>query len=519
MDGTLTWVLQKPQYNDWISDPVPRLLLVTGYVGSGKTVLASYISQYLNEQHPKALVCRYFCDEKIDEYRDPCTLLKSLIFQIVDQRRRLWRLVKKASDAGGFNIFSQFDALWNLFVQLARTETRYSIIIIIDALDELEKNVQSRVVARIIQLLTNVTITSVKFFITTRPTAEGVAGVQITSPQVLHLSLVDSKEDIDKDIKSVVHYRLGRMVREGICTPAVGDRLEEMLVAKADQTFLWITLVLPLLEERRILLVTDVEKIAKLDLPVSLAAVYEHLLLLIPEEDRALAAKILRLLVVCDRPLACEEVSVMLTITPNHRSALSLREDNLSLGQNSIQTLLGPLVRIHDSRIVLLHQSLKEYLISICTKCVDSMSSVFGVDVTQDKQSVAQACAMYLSLEEFQRDIQTTLRSMDDYSSEDEKSVPSHSSSLYGLDLFDEPMFKEDLPHSNDHAWATVKARFPLFDYAALHWAEDFARCQDSITHQDTQKVLSLCSTDTALLKTGFTTTGTQSCPLSHCLL
>lgn len=506
VDGTLTWVLQKPQYCRWISDSVTKFLLVTGYAGSGKTTLASFISRYLIEKHLKALVCRYFCDGKIGEYRDLCTMLKSLIFQRVDQRRRLWRIVKKESDAGGFNIFSQFDALWNLFVQLARKATRYSIIIIIDALDELEEKAQSRLVTRIDQLLANEDIKSIKFFVTTRSTAEVAKWTHDAPSYTVSLSLVNSKEDIDKEIQCVVRHRLERMVERGVCEPKVCDKLEAILVAKADQTFLWIKLVLPLLEERRILLTTDADEVAKISLPVSLAAVYEHLLVLIPKEDRPHACKILRLLAVCDRALTFEEIGIMLSITSDQKSALWLKSDHLSFKQNSIQSLLGPPIRVSNSRVVLLHQSLKDYLISLFTDNKDSELSEFGVDLIQDKKVVVQACSMYLSLEDFQCDILATPNSTNEehYTSEDSRSVLSRSSSPYGLDISEGLLSNEAHEYVDTTEWTTVRLRYPLFDYAALHWAEYYAICQDAFTEQGTQRCLSLCSADTPLLRNWF---------------
>lgn len=134
--------------------------------------------RYLTGHLPRrALVCRFFCDNKIEELRDPSSLLRSLIFQIVNGRRRLWRLVKKASDAGGLHIFRQFDALWSLFVQMTRIENKSPITIIIDAIDECDKKAQLLVVSRISELL-SLADTTVKFFITSRPNAEGVLDVQ-----------------------------------------------------------------------------------------------------------------------------------------------------------------------------------------------------------------------------------------------------------------------------------------------------------------------------------------------------
>ena len=475
---------------------------MTGYVGCGKTVLASFIWRYLNEQHPRALACRFFCDEKIEEYRDPRALLRCLIFQIVDKRRRLWRIVKKASDAGGLHIFSQFDALWNLFVQLVRTETKYPITIIIDAIDEFEHGARYRVVNCIIELLSLGDIVSVKFFITGRPNAEGEIDLKAYPGRIIHLLLEDSKDEIDGDIRFVIRHRLERMVKRGACKPLVRDTLETMLVAKADQTFLWIKFVLSVLEKRRLLLLSDAESIVNL-LPMTLASLYRHLLSSIPEGDQAMAAKMLRLLVICDRPLTGEEIALMLTITSNHRSASSLTTEHLLFGHESVQAVLGDLVRIHGSHFELVHQSLKDYLTSLSSGIQDTLAIRFGVDRARDKMIAFRACSTYLCLEEFQRNVYTTLDSLEDFDTDDEETTSSRSASLYGLNLIDEPMFRDDF-FADESTWAAVNAKYQLFDYAALHWAVDFSACDKTATAQDNTMALALCETDTPQLRNWF---------------
>ena len=490
VEGTLEWVLLSPQYNDWVSNLEARLLLVTGYVGSGKTILASFIWRYLNEQHPRVLICRFFCDEKIEEYRDPCVLVRSLIFQIVNQRQRLWRVVKKASERGSLQIFNQFDNLWNLFEQLVRTEKKYPIKIIIDAIDEFDQGTQNRVISRITRLLSLGNTTLMKFFITMRPNAKCAVDLQICSAQAVHLSLTDSKENVDNDIRSVVRHRLERMEKLGICKTNVRDSLEESLIAKADRTFLWITLVLRLLEERRLLLWSDIEKAVTL-LPMTLASLYKHLLSSIPARDQPTAARILRLLVLCDRPLTGEEIGIMLTITPNHRTASSLKPEHLPVGQDSVLSVLGPLVRKHGSRIELVHQSLKDYLTQLPSEAQDPLALMFGVDQSRDSLVILRACSMYLCLEELQHTFDTSMESFHYSCSDDEESASNSSTSLYGLNLFDEPMFKED--HlAEDSTWAGVNAKYQLFDYAALHWAKVFATCKEIANEHDNEKALLL---------------------------
>ena len=107
---------------------------------------------------------------------------------------------------------------------------------------------------------------------------------------------------------------------------------------------------------------------------------------------------------------------------------------------------------------------------------------------------------MYLYLEEFQQNIYTTLDSLQDFDTDDEETTCSCSASLYGLNLFDEPMFKDDF-FADESTWAAVNAKYQLFDYAALHWAVDFSTCDKTATAQDNTMALSLCETDTPQLR------------------
>ena len=372
----------------------------------------------------------------------------------------------------------------------------------LDAIDELEHGAQYRVVSCILELLSLGSIVSVKFFITGRPNAEGEIDLRAYPGQIVHLLLEDSKDEIDSDIRFVIRHGLERMVKRGACKPLVRDALEKMLVDKADQTFLWINFVLSMLEKRRFLMLPDAERIVTL-LPMTLASLYRHLLSSIPEGDQAMAAKMLRLLVICDRPLTGEEIALMLIITPNHRSASSLTTEPLLFGHKSVQAVLGDLVRIHGSHVELVHQSLKDYLTTLSSGTQDTLAIRFGVDLARDKIIAFQACSMYLCLEEFQQNIYTTLDSLQDFDTDDEETTSSCSASFYGLNLFDEPMFKDDF-FPDESKRAAVNAKYQLFDYAALHWAVDFSTCDKIATAQDNAMALSLCEIDTPQLRNWF---------------
>ena len=293
VEGTLEWVLKIPQYKDWISSQDSKILWVTGYVGSGKTTLSMYIVQCISKDlKPEGLVPRFLCDNKIKNQRDGCQILRSLIFQIVSKRRGLWCHVRKACDAGGLHILHQFDALWCILLQIVNNEKRLSITLIIDAIEECEQEIRMVILRHLVTLFTLPKIAIVKFFITSRYDARILTDIQQLLVHLLCLSLNDMVASVAEDVNLVIQYHLKRLVQRGACRPAVRDSLEDMLRAKADATFLWVKLVLPLLQKRRMLLDSDVPKLAY-PLPAGLDTLYEDLLDAIPDEDREYASKLL----------------------------------------------------------------------------------------------------------------------------------------------------------------------------------------------------------------------------------
>lgn len=503
VEGTLEWVLQKPQYLDWTEQPNAKILWVTGYAGCGKTTLASFVSQYLTMTHSHSIICRFFCGGNSKDYRDPQALLRSLIYQIANRQRSLWRRIKKASDAGGSGIFKQFDALWNLFVQIARSERRHPITIIIDAIDEFDPMDQRRVTACMSEIMAMGNTTSVKFFITSRPTAGSAMDVKIASANVSFISLGECKEEIDSDIRSVIHHRLMRMENRGACKPFVRESLEKMLVAKADQTFLWIKLVLPSLEERRVVLQSDVDAMT-FSLPHTLEHLYRVQLSEIPENDQTLAAWMLRLLVICNRPLTGDEIGTIFTITKDHRSLFSLAPELLLIGIENVQALLGPLVRIRDSRVELLHKSLIDFLVKLGNEPQDDFSAKFGVVVPRDTSMVLDACLMYLTLAELEEVTDGRLSPTVNDPANDGELVSNSSSLASGLDisfLGVDALNDTFLAHENffdNSIWEAMTARYKLFDYAALHWASHLAQRREEATREENDIAVSLCQSNTA---------------------
>ncbi|KAH3997047.1 hypothetical protein HBI25_149830 [Parastagonospora nodorum] len=139
VQGTCSWVLNNPAFLAWKNTTESDLLWVTGEPGSGKTMISVYLTDYLeldSTTRVKPQVFFFFCDDKIQLQRDPKSILRGIIWQIVRLHRDLIKYVKHRFDQEGPSLASSFSALWELFLKVVSESTSGSVRIIVDALDD-----------------------------------------------------------------------------------------------------------------------------------------------------------------------------------------------------------------------------------------------------------------------------------------------------------------------------------------------------------------------------------------------
>ncbi|KAF2454898.1 hypothetical protein BDY21DRAFT_325395 [Lineolata rhizophorae] len=493
-NGTLRWILDNPEYNNWLSRNSTRLLWVTGFSGCGKTVLSSYVVVRLTQMMSSAIICRFFCNGRIDSQRDAVNLLRSIIYQIVIRRRSLLRIVRRASDSQGFQLFNRVDALWNLFMEISRHEKAGSIIVIIDAIDECEERTQISVTERIVHLLGLESEVSVRFFMTSRPSAPATYVLKQAPIQYISLNLDENQGAINEDIKLVVRQRLDSFVQRGRCDRETGNRLQQLLLEKADRTFLWVSIVLSLLEARRFLTPFDIQGLVQ-SLPSDLKTLYGQFLASIPLEDRVFAGRLLRIIIASARPLSENEIGIILTIDWTSSPITSSPVHTISPTLESIQVLLGPLVRVLDSKVHLIHQSLKDYLVQLGSEEDHPLAPDFGVNAQQDKLAIARACINYLARSEFHSSLFDGDHLAEDQSPTSQADEPEDQGSVDEVSLFaihGDTIFKDQATVNVDRCSA-VASRYPFFDYAATHWASHLSECEAVASQYLRQQVVKIC--------------------------
>lgn len=455
------------------------LLWISGYPGSGKTILSAYLLEYLDagEFSPSlhTTLCYFFCDEKIETQRDGMAILRSIIHQLLVRRRLLIKHVKDAYDRYGPQFDQSFNTLWRIFIAIAGDKRVGTISVIVDAIDECEETTRERFLREVINLISkspssNSSIPCVKFLLTSRP----LLGRQYTTNL---LQLDPSQNHIERDLRLVIQTKVEGIVQRFQCSPNVRTYLEDALYSKADRTFLWVTLVLHLLEKSIFASQNDYRLIID-RLPKTLTATYERFLHGISSEYQLVATRLLHFLVGSSRPLTLEEMRTLMAMQDHHRTLAAVEENAQPNIRETIEGVLGPLVRIWDSRIYLVHQSLKEFLQTLSIQRSNPLSEIYGVDPRRASLVLAETCVSYLLLDDFKQDL-----FLQDQSSinESPKSLVTPSTGVESVENFwdtfgleEDTLFK-DPALLEAEACASIGALYPFFDYSARHWTEHFS--------------------------------------------
>ena len=136
LDGTCDWILSRYTFLDWISPDFPsgtaKILWINGPAGHGKTILCARLVQYLSTILESPLAY-HFCSSDSESRRDPLTIMRSWISQVITCNRDAFEFACGRWEAKDGSSASQTD-----IVELFKTIVQYipNCTFVVDRLDE-----------------------------------------------------------------------------------------------------------------------------------------------------------------------------------------------------------------------------------------------------------------------------------------------------------------------------------------------------------------------------------------------
>lgn len=453
------------------------------------------------------LVCYFFCTRDIESQRDARSLLRALILQILSGKKDLVRQIKTTYSSIKYEYEPSFETLWHIFEMAVGLSSCSCLYIVIDALDECEEKSRSLLLSKLLHMMRPQNLDGdmwrgkIKFIISGQPLISRAWKVGDGSLAQFYIDMEGRPEGLTGDLQLFVNSKVEDLVYNGICTEAFGEQLKRKLYALAENSFLWLSVVLEDLKHGLDYRDADVHRVLT-TIPGNLKDSYTRHLPPISETQLPRLRCYLQLLVACARPLTPSEVDIFATLY-DRQSTESISPIDGALVLHSLRRALGPLVRFPDGRVQLIHSTVKGYFLALQSEPGHQLHKTHGVDLDTAHLLLAKAC------------MQSILQEADCPESSDEDSLSSEMQSPSSISfrpsegdtnqdaLYAELFNIEDVTFLRDEdviqedVLSHLRSCHLGYDYATWYWDHHYTQAEHlagASAQQDAVKLLS-CET------------------------
>ena len=373
VEGTCLWFTGHPLFRRWL-ETQSSLLWVSADPGCGKSVLARYlIDEVLTDgtgMNANRTICYFFFKDDFADQKNAVNALCTILRQLFQQHKHLIEDdILDRFDTGGEKLLDSFPGLWDILLSFTTLigKSGGEVACVLDALDECQFDDRVQLI-KTMSLFTMAASKkpNLKFLVTSCPYDDISRHFQILKSQVPTIHLRgESEEEIVKISGEINLFNKAR-VRE-IADQRLLDAddqafLREQLAGVPNRTYLWVHLVLNVIENMPGFTRGNVRRAIK-NIPKTVDDSYERILK--RSSDPQKARTLLQILIVAVRPLSLAEMSLVLALDPRVESDdLEEELEPESRFELTVRSICGLFVIIIDSKLYLLHQTAKEFLLN-----------------------------------------------------------------------------------------------------------------------------------------------------------
>jgi ankyrin repeat domain-containing protein 50 len=364
--GTCDWFVTHKLFQDWQGSESSMMLWVSADPGCGKSVLAKYLVDSVLATTESRTICYFFFKDDFEDQRSIISALCCILRQIFLQKRILLsEKIFEQFETDGEKFTNSFNELWGAIISAAEDKNAGEIICLFDAIDECEDRGRFQLMQALCKLYGTRRNFNLKFLVTSRPYGgirRGFQPLDIPGLPAIHLSGESDieMEKISREIDIFINTRVKNIGAQLKLRNDEQELLLQGLIRVPNRTYLWVYLTLDLIESDIDIDKTGIVKVTS-QLPKTVDEAYERIL----SRSRNLeeAKRLLHIIVAAERPLTLKEMSVALALRENHRSYGDLDLKSEERFRENVRDLCGLFVTIINSRIYLLHQTAKEFLV------------------------------------------------------------------------------------------------------------------------------------------------------------
>ncbi|KAL7957939.1 ankyrin repeat-containing domain protein [Trichoderma compactum] len=324
-------------FQDWKESVSSRLLWVSADPGCGNVILTTTKTT----------------DQKSVLFmQNPALLTEAIVNEI---------------EAGGERFLASFSDLWHIILTAAQDVYAGEIICILDAIDECENPGRSQLAKELCKIYGPESRLNIKlkFLVTSRPFGsirQGFQPLQIPGMPTIHLSGEGDEEmrKISAEIDIYIRARVEDIGDRSRLNREERHTLLEQLIRVPNRTYLWVHLTLDLIESD-----INIDKAGILQatahIPKTVDEAYDRILS--KSYDPEEATRILHIIVAAERALSLRELGFALSIRSHHRSCNDIDIKSEARLRDNVRDTCGLFITIIHSRVYLLHQTAKEFLV------------------------------------------------------------------------------------------------------------------------------------------------------------
>jgi hypothetical protein len=291
-----------------------------------------------------------------------------------------------------------------------------NVTCVLDALDECKETERGRMIRYLTDFYAQTSRSSttsrhsrLKFLVTSRPYDDihrGFSAIRSNLP-LIQLRGEDENDKISREIDLVIKSEVAQLVADLNLNTRTEHLIETELLKMKHRTYLWLHLAKEdIYQTYRKSLRRNQESIKLI--PSTVEQAYEKILSRIGKEDEPTVRQILRIIVGARRPLAINEMAIALGVATSTdlESLDTARVDQEGLGDR-IRDWCGLFVFVNHSRIYLIHQTAKEFLVQGDLTITQS-SWKQCLNLTEVEKEMIRICTEFLRL----KDVGSTAQSL-----------------------------------------------------------------------------------------------------------
>ena len=309
--------------------------------------------------------------------------------------------------SNGVQLSGLFEKLWGILKDAAADKEAGTVVCVIDGLDECEESGRTKLLRYLDHFYNDTTRNdrgniSLKFLITSRPYFHIERDLQnlISKYPVIRLSAEEETEAISHEINLVIKVEVQKLGETLKLDKFIRQILEEQLLKFQNRTYLWLHLILEVVRQR-------LETMSQKQIRNILSSVPEtvdkaYSAILERSEDKESATKLLHIIVSAMRPLTLREMNTAMTIEASCNSYDDLDLVSEEKWKLIIRNLCGLFVTVVDSRVYLIHQTAREFLLFNSSSATATQPQRYAQDwkhslvLEESNLILARICVWYL---------------------------------------------------------------------------------------------------------------------------